>query len=241
MFSGISQNSFTSFFSSEEDCKAYLSQLKWNNGYECKHCGNKTAIRGRTAFHKRCSSCKYDESATAHTLFHKIKIPLSVAFGIIYKISIRKKGMSTLELSKEFCINQKTAWLFKRKSQEGMQFFVDPASKQSHKIHPKPNRKNKSKHTENVKGQNWKRIKNYQFKRELVCIYSKAKNCQVMLINSVHWLRGIHHICSKKFLRGYIMEFLYRYLNRHHIGVSFHLLVQTMIKHPPYMYRSKAL
>ncbi|WP_336517915.1 transposase [Pollutibacter soli] len=42
------------------------------------------------------------------------------AFGIAFIISVRKKGMSTLELSTTFTINQKTAWLFKRKIQEAV-------------------------------------------------------------------------------------------------------------------------
>lgn len=35
-------------------------------------------------------------------------------------LSVRKKGMSTVELSKEYSINQKSTWLFKRKTQEAM-------------------------------------------------------------------------------------------------------------------------
>jgi hypothetical protein len=53
-------------------------------------------------------------------LFHKIKIPLVKAFGINFRIAVRKKGMSTTELANEFGINQKSSWLFKRKAQEAM-------------------------------------------------------------------------------------------------------------------------
>jgi transposase-like protein len=37
-----------------------------------------------------------------------------------FRLSVKKKGMSTLELSREYSVNRKSAWLFKRKSQEAM-------------------------------------------------------------------------------------------------------------------------
>lgn len=57
---------------------------------------------------------------TANTVFHKLKIPLLKAFGMSFRIAVKKKGMSTTELAKEFGINQKSSWLFKRKAQETM-------------------------------------------------------------------------------------------------------------------------
>lgn len=37
-----------------------------------------------------------------------------------FRLSVRKKGMSIVELSKEYSINQKSSWLFKRKTQKRM-------------------------------------------------------------------------------------------------------------------------
>lgn len=37
-----------------------------------------------------------------------------------FRIAVKKKGMSTTELAKEFSVNQKSSWLFKRKAQESM-------------------------------------------------------------------------------------------------------------------------
>jgi hypothetical protein len=53
-------------------------------------------------------------------MFHKLKVPLLKAFGMAFRLSVRKKGMSTVELSREYSINQKSSWLFKRKTQEAM-------------------------------------------------------------------------------------------------------------------------
>lgn len=120
MFQGISIVEFQKFFKNEDDCKQYLFDLKWGNGYVCRRCNCKESNKGKTRFHLRCKQCAYDESVTAHTMFHKLKIPLLKAFGMCFRLSVRKKGMSTMELSKEFSVNQKSSWLFKRKTQEAM-------------------------------------------------------------------------------------------------------------------------
>lgn len=120
MFQGISSSAFNKFFVCEDDCKQYLFEMKWKNSYRCRRCSCKRSCKGKTQFHLRCTQCHYDESVTAHTLFHKIKIPLLKAFGILFRISVRKKGMSTKELANEYTVNQKSSWLFKRKAQEAM-------------------------------------------------------------------------------------------------------------------------
>jgi len=56
----------------------------------------------------------------AGTMFDKIKFSLLIAFHICFKISTKKKGMSSLELSEEFSLRQKTCWEFKWKIQQAM-------------------------------------------------------------------------------------------------------------------------
>lgn len=120
MFHGISIKEFGKHFRSNDDCRQYLFDLKWVNGYKCRKCENDKAVKGKTSFHRRCSACAYDESVTANTVFHKLKFPLLEAFRICFRLSVRKKGMSCLELSREHSVNKKTGWLFKRKVQESM-------------------------------------------------------------------------------------------------------------------------
>lgn len=76
--------------------------------------------KGKKPYSRRCSKCNYDESPTAGTMFDKIKFSLLIAFHICFKISTKKKGMSSLELSEEFGIRQKTVWEFKWKIQQAM-------------------------------------------------------------------------------------------------------------------------
>jgi hypothetical protein len=120
MFKGISIFEFTQKFTTDEDCYKYLEVLKWKNGYSCSKCGHTHYVKGKKESNRRCQNCQFDESVTSGTLFHKIKFPLLKAFHICYRVCMKKKGMSSLELSRELALRQKTCWLFKRKVQEAM-------------------------------------------------------------------------------------------------------------------------
>lgn len=126
-FIGVNSIKFHNTFSTDEDCYRYLSEIKWDTGYQCKKCGHTKYYNGVRPFSRRCMKCKYDESPTAGTMFDNCKFPLLLAFHIAFKISTKKKGMSTLELSQEFELRQKTCWEFKWKIQQAMR---------SSKLHP---------------------------------------------------------------------------------------------------------
>lgn len=111
---------FSQDFSNSDQCYAYLCEAKWAKGYQCRKCGNEKCIKGRTWYYRKCNLCYYDESCTSHTLFHKLKFPIVKAFWIVYQLGTMKKGMSTVEISRQYDIHQETAWFFKRKVQQAM-------------------------------------------------------------------------------------------------------------------------
>lgn len=121
-FKGVNSIKFHNTFSSNDDCYRYLADIKWNDcGYQCKKCGHTKYYKGVKPYSRRCMKCKYDESPTAGTMFDKCKFSLHLAFHIAFKISTKKKGMSSLELSQEFELRQMTCWEFKWKIQQAMQ------------------------------------------------------------------------------------------------------------------------
>ena len=117
MFEGINAIEFNKQFKCNEDCYRYLIGLKWGKGFQCARCGCPESYKGRTYYHRRCKSCNYGESVTANTVFHGMKMPVLKAFHMIFRLTAKKKGMSTTELGAEVGVQQKTAWLFKRKIQ----------------------------------------------------------------------------------------------------------------------------
>lgn len=118
---GVQSIKFYQRFINNDECLKYIADIKWQDGYKCRKCGNTNYCAGRSPHSRRCTRCKYDESVTAGTMFNKIKFPILYAFHIAFKISTKKKGMSSTELAEEYGMRQKTCWDFKRKIQQAMQ------------------------------------------------------------------------------------------------------------------------
>jgi hypothetical protein len=122
MFGSINAIEFNRKFTSNDDCRRYLAKIKWGKGFHCVRCGCRSSVKGRTQFHRRCAdkSCRYDESVTANSIYHDIKMPLLKAFHMIFRLSAKKKAMSSPELAVEVGVQQKTAWKFMHKVQQAM-------------------------------------------------------------------------------------------------------------------------
>ena len=97
-FAGVNSIMFHQHFKTDEDCLAYISGIKWENGFSCKRCGNNKYCIGKKPLNRRCTKCRYEESPTSGTMFDKVKFSILKAFHIAFKISTKKKGMSSLEL-----------------------------------------------------------------------------------------------------------------------------------------------
>jgi transposase-like protein len=111
---------FRENFGTKDKCLSYLKEQKLKDGFCCSKCKSTNQKKGYLKFDIRCRDCEYNESPTASTLFHSMKIKLPVAFEMIYRISVSKKGISCISLSREYDLNYKTAYNFKRKIQQAM-------------------------------------------------------------------------------------------------------------------------
>lgn len=101
-----------SIIASEEDCLKFLSEKKWEGGFVCRKCGNTNYCKGKTPYSRRCTRCKKEESATAHTIFHRCHIPITEAFRMVYAVC-HNPSVSTYELSRMAEIRQMTCWKLK--------------------------------------------------------------------------------------------------------------------------------
>lgn len=119
IFKGQNLVAFTERFKTDEDCKEYLAELKWRAGYTCRRCKHtKASIRKD---HSRCCTrCKTVETATANTLFHKVKFGIRKAFLIAFELTASTKGMSDSQIAKRYGISRPTAWLFTKKLRKAM-------------------------------------------------------------------------------------------------------------------------
>ena len=120
MFMGLNIFDFMERFSTDEKCLLYLSDFKWENGYQCGNCCHDRFYTAHKAGSRVCAKCKYCESATARTMFHKVKFPIRKAFHIVYVMSCGKKSMSSYELSRQLDLRQHTCWYFQKKVRTAM-------------------------------------------------------------------------------------------------------------------------
>jgi len=102
---------FLDWFHSEDDCRSYLENLRWPNGFVCPRCQStdksKRSSRGRWV----CGSCKYQATVTAGTIFDKTRTELRVWFAAIWYITNQKHGVSALGLQRVLGLGSyETAW-----------------------------------------------------------------------------------------------------------------------------------
>ena len=100
------------YFSREEDCLGFIAERKWQGGFVCRKCGHTNFCKGKKPHSRRCTRCKAEESATAHTIFHRCHIPLTEAFRIVYMVC-HDPAVSTYELSRLLDLRQMTCWKLK--------------------------------------------------------------------------------------------------------------------------------
>lgn len=106
------------FFKEEETCKQYLANSRWGETPCCPHCGNTkvwATNRGYTCAAKQCGK-KF--SVITGTIFENTKLSLRLWFATIYLCTAHKKGISSLQLSRDLNITQKTAWFLLHRVRE---------------------------------------------------------------------------------------------------------------------------
>ena len=120
IFKGQNLLEFADRFKTDLECKKYLADIKWKNGFSCLKCGHKKA-QIRKDFSRTCNICSHQESATSNTLFHKVKFGVRKAFFIVFEMSTSTKSLSASYVAVRFSITEKTARLFMLKIREAME------------------------------------------------------------------------------------------------------------------------
>jgi len=100
-------------FPDEKAALDYLTPILWPDGPVCPFCGSyrhnmyKTAKKRGMYF---CGDCRKDYSIRTNTIFHRSHIPLNKWLYAMYLFVTDRKGLSSLQLSKEIGVTQKSAW-----------------------------------------------------------------------------------------------------------------------------------
>lgn len=103
------------YFHSEDVCRQYLKQVRFGEYIVCPHCGSIHCYEFSDGVRYKCHDCNKIFSILVGTIFENTKIPLRKWFIAMYLISCHSKGISSVQLSRDLGITQKSAWYMLQK------------------------------------------------------------------------------------------------------------------------------
>jgi len=111
---------FQKHFSTNEKCRLYLEEQRWNGTPCCPFCGTVKVTRLKDGKRFQCNEkeCRKQFSVTVGTVAENTKIPLTKWFLAMYILSNHSKGISSLQLASWLGVTQKTAWFLNHRIRE---------------------------------------------------------------------------------------------------------------------------
>jgi transposase-like protein len=101
-----------------ESARLYIENRRWPEGAICPACGDAKRITPRKSGFYRCNACKQDFTVRTGTIFERSHIALDKWLFGMYLLMTARKGISSLQLSKELSITQKSAWFMMHRIRE---------------------------------------------------------------------------------------------------------------------------
>src|SRR5919206_363880 len=112
---------FNARFGTDEQCREYLFQARWPEGFRCDGCGHGGAYTLRTRLVYECVACGKQHSLLAGTLFEQTKTGLARWFLAIYLVTSSKGGIAAAELQRQLGFGSyQTAWSWLHKLRKAM-------------------------------------------------------------------------------------------------------------------------
>lgn len=114
------QAEFDARFTTDAACRAYLTQLRWPEGFRCPVCGSPKAWAVRAVLWQ-CAACGRQTSVTAGTIFQDTRSPLTTWFRAMWCVTSTKTGTSALALQQVLGLGSyQTAWAWLHKLRRAM-------------------------------------------------------------------------------------------------------------------------
>ena len=111
--STISTFQLFQMFPDAESARVYLENRRWNGHVVCPHCGCDSRITtrgGKRVGYFRCGDCREEFTVRTGTIYERSHVPLHKWIYAMYLVVTARKGISSVQLSKEIGVTQKTAW-----------------------------------------------------------------------------------------------------------------------------------
>jgi len=112
---------FQTRFATEDDCREYLFDCRWPDGFICPGCGGRNAGQATRRHLWICTACKLQTSVTAGTVMHATRTPLRTWFWAAYLVATHHPGISAKQLQRQLDLARyETAWLILHKLRRAM-------------------------------------------------------------------------------------------------------------------------
>lgn len=112
-------------FPDQPSAREYLESRLWPTGVCCPTCATQDRITVRKNGYYRCGLCKHDFTVRTGTIFERSHVPLHKWLYAMYLLVTSRKGISSLQLSKEIGITQKSAWFVLQRLREACGNDID--------------------------------------------------------------------------------------------------------------------
>ena len=93
----------------------FFESRRWGDTPVCTHCGSTQSFPRPERHGHRFRSCRKDFSVRVGTIMERSHIPLRKWMVAAYMLQTARKGVSSLQLSKELHITQKAAWFLEHR------------------------------------------------------------------------------------------------------------------------------
>lgn len=114
----ISTAELFKLFPDQETARVYLEGRLWPTGPRCPVCGLGDRVGQHSPGMYRCGQCRAAFSVRTGTIFERSHVPLHKWLHAMYLLVTSRKGISSLQLSKEIGITQKSAWFVLQRLRE---------------------------------------------------------------------------------------------------------------------------
>jgi transposase-like protein len=108
-------------FNNKSKCIVYLEKQRWSDLPICPYCSSNRCSKKSKELRYTCLHCGRSYSVLVGTIFESTKLPLPKWFAAMCLILNAKKGISSLQLSRDLDVNKNTAWYLQKRIRQAMQ------------------------------------------------------------------------------------------------------------------------
>lgn len=115
----ISTFEFMNLFPDEAAAREFFEKRRWGSKPVCPHCGGTEKISSpKREGYYWCGDCRSNFSARTGTVMESSRVEIRKWLYAIYLVVTSRKSVSSLQLSKEISVTQKTAWFMLQRIRE---------------------------------------------------------------------------------------------------------------------------